>query len=591
MDIQEIKETPIWALYEKGRNYHRRMGVYVDTDRNYRMYNGDQWAGAKLGDVEPVQKNFIKPIVKYKCAVIHDNLYGIVYTSMNFENREFRKAAEKYCDLLNSYIARLWEQDKMDFKLRRVTKDAAINDEGIIYVYFDAEKNTPVHEIIKKNDIYYGNENDDDIQNQPYILIRKRLPVVNAVDLALREGMSEDKIPFIIGDNDTFEESGEAAKLEVDDMVTVVYKMYKKDGTVHFSVATRWVEIADEIDTGLSLYPIAHFNWEEKEGSARGEGEVRYLIPNQIEVNRTEVRRVLTVKYQAYPQKVVDVSKVINPQALNTVGGTIQTNGQPVDDVHKIVGTIPPAQMSPDVVKLQEDLIQVTRDLAGAGDTATGQVDPEAASGRAILAVQQASQAPMTEQKETCKNFIEDLARIDLEYMIVHAENGINMEEKVTDPYTGEETYQVVNIPQSALQQLQAAVKIDVTPKSVYDKFAQERTVENLLLQGFFTSQRVSELATYAEVLDDDSVAPKMKILEAIDHIKEEQRKIAMINAQAQIMQQRAQQFLMEDPDGQADQIADARMKLMMQQEAQFAQQEQALDEEVPTEEVDESTQ
>ena len=580
MDNQEIRETPIWQLYEKGRNYHRMTGIYVDTDRNYRMYNGNQWEGAKLGDVEPVQKNFIKPIVKYKCAVIHDNLYGIVYTSMNFENREFRKAAEKYCDLLNSYIARLWEQDKMDFKLRRVTKDAAINDEGIIYVYFDAEKNTPVHEIIKKNDIYYGNENDDDIQNQPYILIRKRLPVVNAVDLALREGMSEDKIPFIIGDNDTFEESGEAAKQEVDNMVTVVYKMYKKDGTVHFSVATRWVEIVNEIDTGLSLYPVAHFNWEEKEGSARGEGEVRYLIPNQIEVNRTEVRRVLTVKYQAYPQKVVDVTKVINPQALNTVGGMIKTNGQPVDDVHKIVGTIPPAQMSPDVVKLQEDLIQMTRDLAGAGDTATGQVDPEAASGRAILAVQQASQAPMTEQKETCKNFIEDLARIDLEYMIVHAENGINMEEEVTDPATGEETYQVINVPQSALQQLQATVKIDVTPKGVYDRFAQEQTIENLLIQGLFSAQRLPELKIYHKILPDDCVAPKREIGEAIEYMEAEQRKIAILNAQAQMMQQRAQQFLMEDPDGQADQIADAQMRLMMQQEAQYAEQEAELDEE-----------
>lgn len=581
MDIQEIKTTPIWQLYEKGRNYHRMTGIYTDTDRNYRFYNGNQWEGAKLGDVEPVQKNFIKPIVKYKCAVIHDNLYGIVYSSMNFENQQFRKTAERYCDLLNAYIARLWEQDKMDFKLRRVTKDAAINDEGIIYVYFDAEKNKPVHEIIKKNDIYYGNENDDDIQNQPYILIRRRMPVVNAIALALSEGMSESKIPFIIGDNDTFEESGDAAKLELDDMVTVVYKMYKKDGTVHFSVATRWVDIADEVDTGLSLYPVAHFNWEEKEGSARGEGEVRYLIPNQIEVNRTEVRRVLTVKYQAYPQKVVDVSKVINPQALNTVGGLIQTNGQPVDDVHKIVGTIPPAQMSPDVVKLQEDLIQVTRDLAGAGDTATGQVNPEAASGRAILAVQQASQAPMTEQKETCKNFIEDLARIDLEYLIVHSENGISMEEKVTDPATGEETYQVVNVPQSALEQLQATVKIDVTPKGVYDKFAQEQTIENLLTQGFFSAQRVSELETYAEVLDDDSVAPKQKIMEAIEHIKDEQRKIAAINARMQLVQQRAQQFLMEDPDGQAGQIADARMQMLMQQEQQYAEQEAELDEQV----------
>ena len=286
MDIQEIKVTPIWGLYEKGRNYHRRTGIYVDTDRNYRMYNGNQWEGAKLGDVEPVQKNFIKPIVKYKISVIHDNLYAINYSSQNYESQEFHKEAERYCDLLNGYAGRVWERDKMDFKGRRVTKDAAINDEGIIYVDFDQEKMIPVNEIVKKNDIYYGNENDDDIQAQPYILIRKRMPVVNAVELALSKGMSADKVEYIIGDNDTFEESGEAAKIELDNMVTVVYKMYKQNGTVHFSIATRWVDIAEDVDTGLKLYPIAHFNWEEKEGSARGEGEVRYLIP------RSEERRV-----------------------------------------------------------------------------------------------------------------------------------------------------------------------------------------------------------------------------------------------------------------------------------------------------------
>ena len=580
MNITEIMETPIWGLYEKGRNYHRRTGIYVDTDRNYRMYNGNQWEGAKLGDVEPVQKNFIKPIVKYKISVIHDNLYAINYSSQNYENKAFRKEAERYCKLLNGYASRVWEKDKMDFKGRRVTKDAAINDEGIVYVDFDQEKMYPVNEIIKKNDIYYGNENDDDIQSQPYILIRKRMPVVNAIELALNKGMSDSKIDYIIGDNDTFEESGEAAKIELDNMVTVVYKMYKKDGTVRFAIATRWVDIADDIDTGLSLYPVAHFNWEEKEGSARGEGEVRYLIPNQIEVNRTEVRRVLTVKYQAYPQKVADMSKISNPQALNSVGGIIKTNGQPVDDVHKIVGTIPPAQMSPDVVKLQEDLINVTRDLAGAGDTATGSVNPEDASGRAILAVQQASQAPMTEQKESYKNFIEDLARIWLEYLIVYSENGVNMEETVTDPNTGEETVQLVNVPQSALEQLQATVKIDVTPKSVYDRFAQEQSLENFLTGGFFNIQRLSELKAYVKALDDDSVTPKMKLQEVIDEMEKEQRKIAMIEAQAQMMQQRAQQFLMEDPDGQANQIADARANI----EAEVKSKEADLDKEVAEE-------
>lgn len=584
MDMTEIKETPVWQLFEKGRNYHRRVGIYVDTDRNYQMYNGNQWAGAKLGDVEPVQKNIIKPIIKYKLAVIHNNLYGIVYSSQNFESIEFQRASGRYCEMLNRYAARTWEKDDIDFKGRRVSKDAAINDEGIIYVNFDADMMMPVNEIIKKNDIYYGNENDDDIQSQPYILIRKRLPVVNAIDLALAEGMSRDKIQYIIPDNDTFEESGEAAKIEVDDMVTLVYKMYKKEGTVHFSLATRWVEIVPDADTGLTYYPVAHFIWEEKEGSARGEGEVRYLIPNQIEVNRTEVRRVLTVKYQAYPQKVVDTSKVSNPQALNTVGGIIRTNGQPVEDVHKIIGTIPPAQMSPDVVKLQEDLINITRDLAGAGDTATGQVDPESASGRAILAVQHASQAPMTEQKQSYKKFIEDLARIWLDYLIVHSEDGVNLEEIVTDPVSGEEYIQLVNVPQAVLEQLQATVKVDVTPKSEYDKFAQEQTIENLLTNGFFSAQRVSELATYASVLDDDSVAPKKKIEEAIEHIREEQRQIAMYQAQAQAMQQRAQQFLMEDPDGQAQQIADARMQIQAEQqtaaEADVAAEEQKIEEE-----------
>ena len=586
--LQEIKETPIWQLYEKGRNYHRRTGIYVDTDRNYRMYNGNQWEHAKLGDVEPVQKNFIKPIVKYKVSVIHDNLYAVNYSSENYENPSFQREAERYCDLLNGYARRLWEKDKMDFKGRRITKDAAINDEGIIYVNFDKETMTPVHEIVKKNDIYYGNENDDDIQSQPYILIRKRMPVLNAVELALSEGMSESKIPFIIGDTDTFEESGEAAKEELDDMVTIVYKMYKQDDTVHFSIATRWVDIVEDVDTGLSLYPLAHFVWEEKEGSARGEGEVRYLIPNQIEVNRTEVRRVLAVKFQAYPQKIAVREKISNPQALNTVGGVIYTTGQTVDDVHKIVATIPPAQMSPDVKQLQEDLIQVTRELAGAGDTATGQVNPESASGRAILAVQQASQAPMTEQKESYKNFIEDIAKIDLEYLVVYSEDGVNMEETVTDPTTGEEYVQMVNVPQSVLQQLQATVRIDITPKGVYDRFAREQTMENFLMNGLFHPQRSAEFEAYVNALPDDSVAPKQDLLKVIENIKETQMRIAQIDAQAKLMQQRAQQFLMEDPDGQAQQISDAQLQMMQQlqgQEAEMAEQEQALEEPVESEE------
>ena len=77
----------------------------------------------------------------------------------------------------------------------------------------------------------------------------------------------------------------------------------------------------------------------------------------------------------------------------------------------------------------------------------------------------------------------------------------------------------------------------------------------------------MGELEIYARLLDDDSVAPKVKILEAVAEIKKQQMQIAQIQAQSQIMMQRANQFLMSDPETQAQQMADA--------EAAMAQAEQ----------------
>ena len=48
MDLEEIKETDIWTLYDKSISYCRLVGMYGDTDLNYRMYNGDQWYGLKF---------------------------------------------------------------------------------------------------------------------------------------------------------------------------------------------------------------------------------------------------------------------------------------------------------------------------------------------------------------------------------------------------------------------------------------------------------------------------------------------------------------------------------------------------------------
>lgn len=559
MDRTDILETTIWNLFEKGRSYHRQIGLFTDTDRNHRFYNGNQWEGVELGGIEPVQKNFIKPIVKYKCAVIHANLYAINFSSQNFESTAFQMEAKGICEMLNRYAARSWESQKMDTKLREITKDAAIDDESILYVDFNRETMLPICEVMDKGDVFYGNENDGDIQNQPYILLRRRMPVVDAQDLALNFGVSAEEAAQIKGDNDVYESPGEAAKFEVDDQVTIVYKLYKQKGRVLFSIASRFVDIARDEDLGIPLYPIAHYVWEKKKGSARGEGEVRQLIPNQLEVNRTEMRRILTVKQQAYPKMVAAKDKIENVAAISAVGGVIYVSEKTVDDVRKVVGTVHPAQMSPDVKQLQDDLISMSRELAGAGDSATGQIDPQSASGRAILAVQQASEAPMTEQKETCKAFIEDYANIILAYLIAYSKNGVNMEKVEQDPNTGEEIIRIVNVPQAVLKKLQASVNIDITPKTAYDKFAQEQTIENLLVKGYFHPDKINELEAYVESLDDDATAPKLKLKAIVKRIKETQKRIAQISAQGQQLYQRASRFMSADLRSQAQQMAAAQ--------------------------------
>ena len=549
MDLNELKETDIWELYEKGRNYNRLKNLYSDTDKNYRMYNGNQWAGLKISGIEPIQLNIIKPIVKYKICVINENEFMAVYSAENFENKEFKEVANKTCELLNKLAAKTWEKNNMDYKTRAISKHSAINDECPIYVDYDEETNLPIVEILSKNDVYYGNENDSDIQNQPYILIKHRKPVINVIEMARSEGVSEEKIQYIIGDNDTFEEPGDDSKEEKDDMVTVITKLYKENGTVHFSQATQYCDLKKDKDTGLTLYPITHMLWEEKEGYARGEGEVRYLIPNQLEINKTIMRRLISAKTTAYPQKIVDITKIQNPNAIDKIGSTIKVNGINVDDVKKAIGVLQPAQMSADVEKVMNELISTTRELAGAGDIATGDVNPESASGKAILAVQQASQMPVTEQTLSLKTTLEDLARIWLDMWKAYATDGLVIDYEQTNPSTGEIISQPVQVPYSVLQELQASVKVDITPKSPYDKFAQELSLENMLKAGYFNNQKLSELEVYVDLLDDDSSMPKSKLEEAIKKMKESQQRIADIQTQAQALQMRANKFIANQQD------------------------------------------
>ena len=533
MTQEEIKTTDIWELYQKGQNFMSK--IYTNTDMNFRMYNGDQWAGLKIKGVEKIQHNFIKKIVKHKVGTITANLFAVNYSPENIETNEFMEIAQKTCDLLNKKASKVWDKDFMDKKIKKVCRKSAINGESIVYVDYDETNNIPINEIISKNDIIFGDENEEEIQLQPWIIIRQRKTISELQTLARSYGVKEEDVLNIRGDSDLGSASGESAKNEIEDKCWLLTKLYRENGTVHFSQATKYCDLKKDVDTGLTLYQVAHYNWEDVEGSARGIGEVEQLIPNQLETNKTAMRRALTIKNIAYPQKVVNIDLINNPDAINRVGSTIKFKNVGNVRASDVFMNASAGTISPDSEKFQNELINLSTEINNAGDAVTGNINPENASGRAILAVQNAQNQPLNDQLIGLKSFIEDLARIWFEMWRVYAKDGLLIEDEQTDDITGQKTTNQVLVPQYVLEALRTSVKVDITPKGAFDKYAQELSLENMFTTGKITFEE------YVEALDTDSVMPKQKLEIILKKRAEKEKQINEYELQAAQLKNQAQ--------------------------------------------------
>ena len=539
--MEDVRKTDLFTLYEMGKNYNRMHNLYEDGKDNWDYYHGRQWEGLEKPSMkskaytEPVVLNIIKPIVKYKTNIVNQNSYQIVFNPNTYSTLDELKTLSDTTKGLTQFVNRMWEKSQSGKKVRSIVKNACVNSEGIIHFYNEGDE--ICSEEIDKNNIYYGNENDSDIQAQPYILCVYRKTVYEVRERARQykeaglNNVSEDNINSIVSDKEFWEQQGrEYMQVENAPMCLVIQKYERRDdGKIWISEATQTCELLEPQSTDCELYPFAHFLWEEEKGYARGVSEVVGLIENQKEINKIATRRAIAVKIGAYPKLVVDTDKVTNIDALSQVGSTIELEGMMADDVRKVVSYLNPATMSSDAYNLQQDLISGTRELAGAGDTVTGQIDPTQASGKAILAVQQASQQPLNEQIENYKYFLEDCAKILFEQIKVYFIDGLTLysSEEVPNQMGQTETIDTpFKISQEELSKLDLDMRIDVTRTSPYDTYAREMALLELFTGGHIT------LEEYTEALSNESSMPKDKLEIIIRRRKEARRLIGEMEAQ-----------------------------------------------------------
>ncbi len=527
-----IKDADAWELYTKIKEQHELTGIFDKTDKCHRFYIGDQWRGCETGNEKLPVINIIKPIVDHKVATVAQNKLTITLNPLNAGSDYV--SAKKISDKLTEHMALMWELHKMDRLLWLVAKDAAICGDAYV-LFYDGQGDS---QLIDRTQIFLSDEQEKDIQTQKYIIIKERRHVSEIKAEAKKNGVDKVLIDSIIADSDTDRELGEDSDKEVkgdiSSKTTSVLMLWKdENGIVHRSRSCQYCVYEPDASTGLERYPIASLIWLNKKGSARGIGEVEPIIDNQIEINKQVARMIMTSKLTSYPKIAYRRGAISNPEQLEKAGGVIEVDDISVSAITDMVTYLHPSGMSADVYNIWTTLENKTKELAGASDAALGQIDPSKASGTAIIAVKSQSALPLNDQMAAYKQFVEDIALIWWDLWATYNPDGMRI--TITND-KGELVNEMVTA--ETLKAIKIKTRIDVSPDSPFDRYAQEQSVERALVSGYISFEE------YVASLDSNSTAPRA-LFEKV--LREREKK-----AQAQAGQQALMQAMAQAQGGQS---------------------------------------
>lgn len=557
--------TKFWLRYKKGLEYLDLKNLLNRSNRCWNFFIGKQWEGVEADGEDLPFINFIHPNVLRKVTTIYTNRMAVNYSDM-----EGRRELQPVYEALSSMFSAKWEKANEDTLCRRTVKHGAITGDG--YQYFPTG-NVEDAQIIYNTDILFGDESEPNIQRQPYIIIQERRGVEEVKQMARENGISPDEIELIKPDRETENVIGNTDEVEYSDSndsmkVTMITHFEKKKepvtqaiweedpetgmrtGTivetgeerdvVYVARCTKYAMVEEERPIkvapseiqaangkqgrALSLYPVVKFSWEEAPNDARGVSQVEQLIPNQILINKTLARRSMITQLMAYPRMAYDETMIANPEDLNKVGMPIAVSSGMSQSVSQAITYLAPAQTSHEPKQLTDDLLEITQELSGSGDTTMGNIDLTRVAASAIVAVNDQAQSMHDDTVANLQQFVEELADLWVELWQVFSPNGLSVvkkeqvQEPVIDPMTGQvaidpvtgqpqmETKEVevpVQITAEELDRIKPITRIDVTKDNSFTREAQQQVIDGLLDKNLITLEEWCELAT------DTSPVPK----------------------------------------------------------------------------------
>ena len=504
----DYRETII-ERYGKGKNWVEQKQLVSKTKEQHRFYAGDQWYGLETGGEVLPMYNYVKPTVKYKVSTICQNKMAVTYSDAKAldQNIEIFKA-------MNIKFAENWEKANMNNIAWKVVKDAAIAGDTYTF-WYDSHK----CQMLNNTSVLLGDEQNPNIQEQPWIIIRERRFVTDIQEIAKRNGVNKDEIEAIVPDstNEFQLNSNSDYNFGVDDekCLSLIY-MEKVDGVVWIGRTTlecmyepmrpmRYTKGGEYQGKGLELYPIVNYVWEDAPDSARGYSEVRQHIPNQIQINRLLAQRAIAIKQCAFPRLAYDTNSVINPQDIDTIGASIELEGN-VNGINNMITYLNPAGLNGEGTALSNELLTTTRELAGASENILGQIDPTRVAATAIAALQEASAVNVNEQVSKYEQYVEDTARLWWQLDIVYNDM-VETQDSDGNP---------IMITPDIMESLIPDVRVDVSQDTAFTKESGLARMDKLLEMGQLT------LEEWVQLLPQNSPLPKSELLKLMQQRKEQ---------------------------------------------------------------------
>ena len=509
------KPTPeiAWKYYDRGLGFNSQIQLEPNVKVNRNFYIGKQWEGVEANGLPTPQINILKRVVGFIVASITTD--NIRVTASALANTVGTNSYKQLVEIVNNEFDAIIERNNIPSLMREFCRNAAVDGDGCMYTYWDAEAETGqaskgaiVTEIVDNQRVFFGNPNDNRVQSQPWIIIAKREPVRDVRIRAKNNGKDWKLITQDDEDNNKLD----AAKYN-DGLVTVLTLFWRDDnGIINYFVSTRNATVEEPKAMGITLYPINWLSWDNIADCYHGQAMITGLIPNQVFINKAWAMTMVSIMKSAFGKVVFDATRV--KRWDNRVGGAIAVNGN-TEGVAKIID---PPPINPQVSQYLQLAVEQTEQSLGATSVALGDTRPDNTS--AIIALQRAASTPSELTKQNLYKSMEDMFRIYLEFMGEYYGTRY-----VDSPITSKEREAIIfaqqmnpdlEVPEDVpvefdfgiLKDHPVLLKLDVGASTYYSEIAATQTLDNLLTQGLI------DIVDYLERVPDDRIPGRRALLE-----------------------------------------------------------------------------